>query len=98
MQIDQALLQMIVTDMQPASIGGLDMGFQFLVHLLDPRYQLPSRRTLMRMLPDMYFKRVKEIKQELAQISHVLPLASDIWTSRTTQSYLSLTCHFLTSS
>ena len=51
----------------------------------------------MRMLPDMYSKRVKEIKQELAQISHVA-LTSDIWTSRTTQSYLTLTCHFLTSS
>ena len=51
----------------------------------------------MRKLPNMYSKRVKEIKQELAQISHVA-LTSDIWTSRTTQSYLTLTCHFLTSS
>ena len=51
----------------------------------------------MRMLPDMYSKRVMEIKQERAQISQVLPLTSDIWTSRTTQSYLSLTCHFPTS-
>jgi len=88
---------MIATDMQPASIVE-DVGFQRLVHLLDLRYQLPSRRTLMRKLPDMYSKRGKAIKQELAQISHVLPLTSDIWTSRTTQSYLSLTCHVLTSS
>ena len=51
----------------------------------------------MRMLPDMYSKRVMEIKQERAQISQVLPLTSDIWTFRTTQSYLSLTYHFLTS-
>ena len=48
----------------------------------------------MRMLPDMYSKRVMEIKQERAQISQVLPLTSDIWTSRTAQSYLS---HFPTS-
>ena len=82
--------------MQPASIVE-DMGFQSLLHFMESRYQLPSRRTLMRMLPDMYSKRVKEIKQELAQISHVA-LTSDIWTSRTTQSYLTLTCHFLTSS
>ncbi len=50
-----------------------------------------------RMLPDMYAKRVKEIKQELEQISHVA-LTSDLWTSRVTKSYLTVTCHYLTSS
>ena len=40
---------------------------------------------------------MEEIKQELASIPHVA-LTSDIWTSRSTQSYITLTCHFLTSS
>ena len=44
----------------------------------------------------MYSKRVKEIKQELDQISHVA-LTSDLFTSRATESFLSITCHHLTS-
>ena len=48
------------------------------------------------LLPDMYTTRAKEIKRELLQISHVA-LTSDLWTSRTTESYLAITCHFVTS-
>ena len=87
---------MIAIDMQPATIVE-ETGFQLLVHLLDSRYQLPSRRHIMRsLLPDMYTTRGKEIKRELLQISHVA-LTSDLWTSRTTESYLTITCHFVTS-
>ena len=87
---------MLAQDMQPASIVE-DAGFQSLVHLLDSRYLLPSRRTLTRQLPELYSKRVCEIKQELSSIPRVA-LTSDISISTTTQSYLTLTCHFITTS
>ena len=44
----------------------------------------------------MYKTRAGEIKRELLQISHVA-LTSDLWTSRTTKSYLTITCYFVTS-
>ena len=44
-KIDQALLQMLAQYMQHASIVE-DAWFQFLVLLLNSRYLLPSRRTL----------------------------------------------------
>ena len=47
------------------------------------------------MLPDLYSKRVEEIKEELGQISHIA-LTSDLWTSRSTESFLTVTCHYLT--
>ena len=90
------MLKMITTDLQPLSVVE-DARFQSLLHLIDPRYQLPSRKTVTQMLPDMYSKRVNEIKQELDQISHVA-LTSDLWTSRATESFLTITCHYLTSS
>ena len=94
--IDQALIRMIARDMQPATIVE-ETGFQSLVRLLDSRYQLPSRRHIRRsLLPDMYTTRAGEIKRELLQISHVA-LTSDLWTSRTKESYLTITCHFVTS-
>ena len=92
--IDEAVFKMIVTDMQPVSVVE-DKGFQSLLHVLDPRYKLPSRKSTMRMLPDAYNKQVEEIKKEISQVSHVA-LTSDLWTSRTTESYITITCHFLT--
>ena len=87
---------MIAIDMQPATIVE-DTEFQSLVRLLDSRYQLPSRRHRVRsLLPDMYTTRALEIKRNLLQISHVA-LTGDLWTSRTTESYLTITSHFVTS-
>ena len=94
--IDQALIRMIAINMQPAIIVE-DTGFQSLVCLLDSWYLLSSRRHIMRsLLPNMYTTRAGEIKRELLQISHVA-LTSDLWTSRATESYLVITCHFVTS-
>ena len=91
--IDEAVFKMIVKDMQPISVVE-DEGFQSLLHVLNPRYQLPSRKSTMRMLPEAYNKKVGEIKKEISQVSHVA-LTSDLWTSRTTESYITITCHFL---
>ena len=79
--------------MQPVSVVE-DEGFQSLLHVLDPRYQLPSRKSTMRMLPEAYNKKVEEIKEEISHVFHVA-LTSDLWTSRTTESYITITCHFL---
>ena len=45
--IDGALLSMITHDMQPILVVE-DEGFTRFVHQLDKQYQLPSRRTVMR--------------------------------------------------
>ena len=48
----------------------------------------------MRMLPEAYNQKVEEMKKEISQVSHVA-LTNDLWTSRTTESYITITCHFL---
>ena len=80
--------------MQPVSVVE-DEGFQLLLNVLDPRHQLPSRRTIMRMLPDEYLKEADIVKKEIAAVSRVA-LTSDLCTSRATESYMTITCHFLT--
>ena len=47
------------------------------------------------MLPDEYSKEAELVKKEIALVSHVA-LTSDLWTSRATESYMTITCHFLT--
>ena len=92
-KIDNCILEMLATDMQPPTIVE-DKGFNNLVHLLDSRYQLPSQRTLMRWLPNKYEEVKQLVKHQLTLASHV-SLTTDIWTSRTAQSYMTITSHFI---
>ena len=91
--LDNALLEIVATDMQPSSIVN-DKGFNKFINMLDSRYQLPSRRSLMRKLPEKYEEVKVTVKNQLNTASHVC-LTTDIWTSRTTQGYMTVTCHFI---
>ena len=79
-KLDEALVEMLATDMQPSTIVE-DRGFKKLVNLLDSKYQLPSRRNLARKIP--------------ANAASAVCLTTDIWTSRTSQGYMTVTCHFI---
>ena len=93
-KIDDALIKMIALDLQPASVVE-DTGFRHLVHTLDPRYQLPSRRSLMRsQLPDVYEKIKANLKERISKVQFC-SITTDLWTSRTTESYITVTCHFV---
>ncbi|XP_065831021.1 zinc finger BED domain-containing protein 4-like [Oscarella lobularis] len=93
-KIDDALIKMIALDLQPASVVE-DTGFRHLVHTLDPRYQLPSRRSLMRsQLPDLYDKIKANLKERISKVQFC-SITTDLWTSRTTESYITVTCHFV---
>ena len=94
--LDNALLEIVATDMQPSSIVD-DKGFNKFVHLFDSRYQLPSRRTLMRKLPEKYKEVKARVKNQLNSASHIC-LTTDIWISRTSQGYITVTCHFINES
>ena len=61
--LDDCLLEMLILDMQPASVVE-DLGFRRFVNMLDPRYDIPSRRTLMRRLPTKY----EEIKLHILKV------------------------------
>ena len=60
--------------MQPASLVE-NQGFRSFVTILDPQYDIPSRRTVMRRLPVKY----KETKQRMLKVSvqvQYLPLTT----------------------
>ncbi|XP_042216861.1 zinc finger BED domain-containing protein 4-like [Homarus americanus] len=71
-----------------------DKGFKRLVSALDPRYELPSRRELTRThLPNIYDQEVKRVKKELENTNAVSE--TDIWTSRATKGFITVTAHFI---
>lgn len=52
-RVDDKLVCMIVEDMQPYRVVE-DKGFRDFVATVDPRYQLPSRPTVVRKFEDLY--------------------------------------------
>ncbi|KAJ4922008.1 hypothetical protein JOQ06_004027, partial [Pogonophryne albipinna] len=94
-KVDQALVKMIATDFQPFTIVE-DRGFRAYTAALDPSYVLPSRGTISkRMLPNL-FEKVRAELQEQIRTAPAVCLTTDCWTSNTTTSYMSVTCHYIT--
>ncbi|XP_076134518.1 E3 SUMO-protein ligase ZBED1-like [Alosa pseudoharengus] len=91
-ELDDALLNMIVKDLQPFSIVE-DEGFRALVKKLDPTYTLPSRKTLKAMMSEKYAVEKEKAVAKLHNIPAVC-LTADMWTSLTMDSYLGVTCHY----
>ncbi|KAK3870849.1 hypothetical protein Pcinc_023961 [Petrolisthes cinctipes] len=92
--ITSKLLKIITLDLQPVSIVE-DPGFKELVRELDHKYEIPSRRSLMRSkLPTLYQHTKELVKSALKDVS-AMTLTTDLWTSRVTESYMCVTCHFI---
>lgn len=97
--IHQKIMKMIAIDNQPFTIVE-DQGFIELLAHLQPKYMIPSRRYFSEvMLPKAYEDVKSQISAELdPQNAPHLSFTSDVWTSpHSVESFISLTCHWLTS-
>ncbi|KAK4328281.1 hypothetical protein Pmani_001306 [Petrolisthes manimaculis] len=90
------LLKMIAVDLQPLSIVD-DQGFREFAREMDPRYVLPSRRSLVRTdFPQLFQRAQSDVKSILTEVSdRDITLTTDLWTSRAGEAYMSLTCHYI---
>lgn len=93
---DEALLGLITVDMQPLQIVENE-GFITYSKKLNPDYVLPSRKKLTQMLEEKYNICSSEIKQKLQDVEYIA-LTTDIWSSDSQKSYISVTAHFIQSS
>lgn len=92
-KIDEELAKMIATDFQPFSIVE-DIGLKKYSQALNPSYIPPSRKALAQKVTDMYDRETASLKRRVSKVPAVC-LTTDCWTSRTTASYMSVTCHFI---
>ncbi len=93
-EITDAVMYHLCKDMVPANIVS-KAGFQKMIQSLDKRYQLPSRSYFSRVaIPEMYSKCKASVELELKQVKYYAT-TSDMWSSRTSEPYLSLTVHFI---
>ena len=84
----------IPKDMQPFSVVE-DAGFRHMIKV--PRYNIPARKHFSNtVIPELYEQTRQGIVQELSNTAYVA-LTTDGWTSRATESYLTVTAHYITS-
>jgi hypothetical protein len=91
---DRLVAEFIAEDIRPISVVEGN-GFKRLVEKLDPRYQLPCRRTLSKnIIPSLAEEEKGRIADDL-KFADTIALTTDTWTSLTSTSFMSVTAHFL---
>ncbi|KAL7855067.1 hypothetical protein SRHO_G00172570 [Serrasalmus rhombeus] len=90
--ITERICSMIERDLMP--INTVDgAGFQDLIAFLEPGYNIPSRPSITSRLEARYEKKKSELKTKLATVTAVA-LTTDCWTALTTESYITVMCHY----
>ena len=92
--IDNLVLEMITTDLQPISVVE-DTGFRNLITYLDPRYPIVSRKQLSKkLLPTKYNEERTRLVLDL-QKTEFVAITTDQWTSKANDGYTTFTCHHI---
>ena len=95
-EVDELVMEWIVKDPMPLSAVESN-AFTKLLKRLDPKHELPGRREVGRtLLPALYNKEVERVRKELEEAAHVA-LTTDLWTSRQTKGYTTVTVHYISS-
>lgn len=92
-EIDDALMQLLVGKVLPISLVDSHY-FRAFVHLLNPKYEIPSRKTMTSRLG----KKKEEIKIKVAgEISKLddISITHDGWPSINTESFCTVTSHYI---
>lgn len=80
--------------MMPLSTVEKD-GFRKLIKVLDPRYELPGRKYFSQTaLPQLYYECRRKLEIHLKDVKY-FATTTDLWSSRTSEPYMSLTIHFI---
>ncbi len=93
--VTKSMCVFMALDMRPFSVVEND-GFTHLLSVLEPRYQLPSRPHFSQnVLPHLYSEVRAKLVEDLSDAKFIA-LTTDGWTSRVTQSFMTITAHDIT--
>uniref|UniRef100_A0A3Q1BI66 BED-type domain-containing protein n=1 Tax=Amphiprion ocellaris TaxID=80972 RepID=A0A3Q1BI66_AMPOC len=93
-KITKAVATYICKSIQPYCVVEND-GFRCLMKTLEPRYVIPTRKQFSEVtIPNMYADVKNDIATSLTSAERVA-LTCDCWTSRATESYLTITAHYI---
>lgn len=94
-KITNAIAIFMALDMRPFSVVDNE-GFKYLLSVLEPRYLLPSRAHFSQnVLPKLKEKTQVKVEEGLSTAESIA-ITTDGWTSRATDSYVTITAHYIT--
>ena len=88
-----AVSEFIVRDLRPINVVD-GVGFLNLMHVAEPRYSVPCRRTMMGIIDSRYSNVRKSVCGTVA-LHDDFCLTTDMWTSRPGDGYISLTAQYM---
>ena len=97
LKITRYIGEMVAVDAEPFKIVE-HTSFSRLMALLGPHYTLPSSKYLSEKLLPSMFEKVRSRVADMIASEKYISYTTDIWSSVSRDSYLSLTVHFITSS
>ncbi|XP_060589799.1 E3 SUMO-protein ligase ZBED1-like [Ruditapes philippinarum] len=95
-RITVGIARYLIDDMRPFSTVE-SSAFRSMIHECEPRYKFPCIQTFSEdVIPRLYDSVASRIKGKLLS-AEAIAWTSDSWTSRATQSYVTITAHFIDS-
>ena len=92
-RLTESVCYFLAKDMNPIDTVN-DPGFRKMIREFEPRYAIPDRKTFRNnYIPVMYEREKKHIGTLVTNASS-FSITTDLWSSRTMQSYIGLTIHF----
>lgn len=94
--ITDKIVRMIILDLRPIRVVEC-AGFKDLVLTLEPGYVMPTRKSVKKMIFNMY----EQSKSKMIDLLHdasSISLTTDIWTSLSNDAYISLSAHWISDS
>ena len=82
---------MVALDLKPIRMVE---GFLKLLHYLEPRYKVLSRKHVTKMIQNKH-KSVREKLQTKLKEANSISLTTDIWSSAATEVYITVTAHYI---
>lgn len=84
----------IAKDLRPYSVVE-NAGFRHMLKTIEPRYKLPTRATFTESALPALYKETKAKVMELMCKARRVAITSDAWTSVATESYVTITAHYI---
>ena len=93
-RITRSVACFIAKDLRPYSVVE-NAGFRHMLKTIEPRYKLPTRATFTdSALPALYKETKAKVMESMCKASRVA-ITSDAWTSVATESYVTITAHYI---
>nr|XP_017025172.1 E3 SUMO-protein ligase ZBED1-like [Drosophila kikkawai] len=94
-ELDRVVMRYITTDMRPYSVVE-DTGFREMLKAFDPRYKLPSRKTLKNVIMEEQYAEKRIKLMDILKKIDFCGITTDIWTSVANEAFITITCSFVT--